>query len=501
MKITIFDGHGTIGGNKIYIEENNEGIFLDFGMNFSSYGKYYEEFITERPSRGIYDLWRLGLIPKLNIYRDDLIPDDLSSEILKSDKIPVKMVLISHAHLDHAGNVSLLRNDIPILGSPETLVILKSIRDTSSAHLGNEIPYSKERIKDGFLLKASKNIIKRKMFVTDSLNDESINFLSSMNLTSKENENMAEIDDFKNHNLHFEFKPFIVDHSIPGATSFLIKADFEIAYTGDLRFHGKRKDGSMDFFKNAKNARILITEGTRIGRADDTNVSEELVYENSFSIINESNDLVISDFSPRNFERLETFKKIAEKTGRSLVITTKDAYYLDALDALNKTEMMKNLKIYSEYSLKENKWQSIIYDKYGGEYIYPNDIKNDPSNYILCFSFYDMPKLLDIMPNGGDYIYSSSEAFGEEDIFSFERLLEWIKFFNFKVHGIKIENNEIRFEKGLHASGHASKDDLIHAIDIMDPDLIIPVHTENPDWFLQNFENVKIIKNGKDLTF
>ena len=53
MKITIYDGYGTIGGNKIHIEENGEGIFLDFGMNFSKYGKYYEEFLTERTSRGL----------------------------------------------------------------------------------------------------------------------------------------------------------------------------------------------------------------------------------------------------------------------------------------------------------------------------------------------------------------------------------------------------------------------------------------------------------------
>ncbi len=32
--ITIYDGSNTIGGNKIYLEESGEGIFLDFGMNF-----------------------------------------------------------------------------------------------------------------------------------------------------------------------------------------------------------------------------------------------------------------------------------------------------------------------------------------------------------------------------------------------------------------------------------------------------------------------------------
>ena len=69
MKITVYDGADSIGGNKIHVLENNNGIFLDFGMNFAKYSLYYQDFIGERPARGIYDLWRLGLIPRLNIYR------------------------------------------------------------------------------------------------------------------------------------------------------------------------------------------------------------------------------------------------------------------------------------------------------------------------------------------------------------------------------------------------------------------------------------------------
>ena len=32
--ITIYDGNDTIGGSKIYVEQNGEGVFLDFGTNF-----------------------------------------------------------------------------------------------------------------------------------------------------------------------------------------------------------------------------------------------------------------------------------------------------------------------------------------------------------------------------------------------------------------------------------------------------------------------------------
>ena len=45
----------TIGGNKIYVEENGEGVFLDFGRNIHNHDKYFQPFIQPRTNRGIHD--------------------------------------------------------------------------------------------------------------------------------------------------------------------------------------------------------------------------------------------------------------------------------------------------------------------------------------------------------------------------------------------------------------------------------------------------------------
>ena len=71
--ITVYDGTNTIGGSKIYLEEKGEGLFLDFGMNFKKYSDFFQEFISPRKPRGIHDLIQLNLIPKINVYRNDLI--------------------------------------------------------------------------------------------------------------------------------------------------------------------------------------------------------------------------------------------------------------------------------------------------------------------------------------------------------------------------------------------------------------------------------------------
>jgi ribonuclease J len=74
VSLTVYDGEVGIGGNKLYLEEGGKGVFLDFGKNFGKYGVFYEEFLKNRDTRGIHDLVHLDLLPKLNIYRPNLIP-------------------------------------------------------------------------------------------------------------------------------------------------------------------------------------------------------------------------------------------------------------------------------------------------------------------------------------------------------------------------------------------------------------------------------------------
>jgi len=38
-------------------------------------------------------------------------------------------------------------------------------------------------------------------------------------------------------------------------------------------------------------------------------------------------------------------------------------------------------------------------------------------------------------------------------------------------------------------------------IESIDPDVIIPVHTDNPGWFEENFEKVKVLKDGESIEF
>ncbi len=506
--ITVYDGATTIGGNKIYIEENGRGVFLDFGMNFAKYSEFFEEFLTERNGRGIHDLVHLNLIPKLNIYRSDLIPSDL--DVASYPKLNVEAVLLSHAHLDHCGNVGLLRETIPIVASPTSVAILKALRDTSQSRIGLEIAYMSPKIpiEGGIVLKSdqSKKVpyIGRDFYCTFEPSEKLVEFMfekpgQSSRTKQLEPGKLCHVDEL---NLPFEIKAYEVDHSIYGACAYILYGDTAIAYTGDFRLHGKNADKTREFVKEGKDATVLVIEGTRAER-EDVNESEEIVFQNCLKAVEDSDKLVIADFSPRNFERLETFVEIAEKTGRQLVVTAKDIYMLYAIECADGVCRMDKTLFY--YELKDRsraKYETeVIMGELDKESVTHKQISKNPEKYILCFSFYDMKHLLDIKPDGGTYIYSSSEAFTEEQVFDFLRLWKWLDFFKFRIYGFKIvaEGGELRpdFVKGYHASGHASKSDLEWVIDEIDPDKVIPVHTTNHEWFVENFENVVVAEEGR----
>ncbi|AGK61333.1 putative hydrolase of the metallo-beta-lactamase superfamily [Archaeoglobus sulfaticallidus PM70-1] len=510
MKITVFDGATTIGGNKIYVEENGKGVFFDFGMNFARYSRYFAEFLNERSTRGIHDLLYLNLIPKLNIYRSDLIPSDLDMSIYP--KLNVEAVLLSHAHVDHCGNISLLDESIPVMASPMTMAILKAMRDVSASGIGSEIAYfsCREPVGDGRVLSSIKSkFYKGRDFIcTGGIPDELAKFMcykpgqESKNARKKLNPgNICHVND---HNLSFDIDVYEVDHSIYGATAYILWGDSAIAYTGDIRMHGKYADRSKEFIKRAKGASVLIIEGTRASRNEDVNESEDTVFENCLKAVEESEGVVVADFSPRNFERLETFIEIAGRTSRELVVTAKDAYMLHAMECADGVRRIEDVRIYHELRDRKNKWEEIVVrGKWEDRYVDPSDISSNPENYILCFSFYDMKHLLDIKPDGGAYIYSSSEAFSEEQEFDFLRLYNWLQEFGLRVYGFEmvLDNGRLvpSFIRGFHASGHASKGDLRWVIEQIDPDVIIPVHTENSVWFEENFENVVVLKDGETI--
>jgi len=503
VKLTFYGGVNEIGGNKILLEADDTSVFLDFGTSYGKKSLFYEEFLCPRGVRGLLDPLVMGLLPPLKgIYRSDFeLPGEEHWEYVSKTQnvreLELDGVFLSHAHLDHSGYISFLKPDIPIFCSPMTAFLAKAIQDSGKTDFESEVSYLVPRkCEDGCI--KSTNYRQEpsrqrpfKLLYGDELSSEAKIFWETTP-TSRELNCMP--FEFKNRIKNLNVKGFPVDHSLWGAAAIAVETSAGwVVYTGDLRLHGGRGHTTREFMKKVAQLKplALICEGTNAvptGRQVDEEVmtSEEEIYENSLEAVKRTKSLVIADFGPRNIERLLTFRKVAEETGRKLVLLAKDVYLLESMRLVDPG--IKDFStdpvccLYDKIKGSISKWEREILEQFSDKLVAPKDIRQNQDDYIVCMSFWDINELPDLMPGEGSiYIYSTCEAFNEEMAISFDRLRKWLERFNLTLVG-----DPNKGEKGFHASGHIIGPQLLELVRTINPKYLIPVHTEKPEFFKEN---------------
>lgn len=511
LSLTFYGGVNEIGGNKVLLGEGESRLFFDFGTSFKQRCQYFEEYLKPRTGAGLLDLLVMGLLPPLGfVFRDDLGSADLWTHFKLSPfyrELDINGVLLSHAHLDHSGYVSFLRPEIPIYTTAMTAFIAKAMQDSGKTDFEKEVSYYIPREEE-------KGAAKQrcfKVFDAQNLSLEALRFWQDTPGSRQLQTKPVEVADRVG---SLTLRHFPVDHSIFGATAFAVETSSGwVVYTGDLRLRGRKGYLTEEFIEAAAQLKpaILICEGTNV--ESDVTVSEEEVYAKAQEAVRKAKALVIADFGPRNIERLLTFRQVAEETNRRLVILAKDAYLLKAMQPLSpeipNLASDRFIYIYEDIKLRLDRWEKGIRSEYQAKLVSPEEVSQHQDSYILCFSFWDINELPSIMPRQGSaYIYSSSEVFDEEGALDIKRLHNWLNHFGMTGIGLPQEQLEWKVpeaERGLHASGHASGAELLELIQRINPRVLIPIHTEHPDYFVHNLEGtgieVKLPKYGEEMRF
>jgi ribonuclease J len=424
--LTFYGGVNEVGGNKILLQDRDTKVFFDFGMSFSMRRQFYSPpFLSPKSEKS---LQALGILPKIDgIYKFD-------------EKAPeVDAVFISHGHMDHSAYLSFIKREIPVYCGETTQIILQAMSEMRRA----DLEFNVEGIKFETFRTGHKKCVG-----------------------------------------NLEILPIHVDHSVPGAYGFIIQtSNGVIVYTGDFRAHGAKPKMTEEFVDKAKESEpvAVISEATNMTGASISSESE--VESKLNNIVQQANGIVLADFASTDVDRLNSFYRIAKKTGRCLTVSLRQALLIEAL---HKDKGLKlpdlndeNILIFRKSKKRYERWENNIVEKYNDKVVDVFEVSKQQCKAILAMSLYDLEELVEIQPAAGScYVLSASEPFNEEMEIDFERLLNWLRHYGLPQYHV-------------HVSGHIMPLQLKKTLEKINASKIFPIHTENTELFAKFMRDIK----------
>ena len=490
VNLTFLGGVNEVGGNIVLLEDfgYDVKILIDFGIKI---GKYYDQYERGQHPTSIDELKKLRLIPdEINHPIKNLYTCMWSKFKLKTrsrnakeetsiDQIyPSNLdgILISHPHKDHYFGLSFVNRTIPIYTGVVTKRIIEAFFKSAKFRIDNNY----------------KNL-NWKPFRTSDIID-----IKGMKIV-----------------------PYHVDHSVPASYGFIIYTSIgTVVYTGDFRRHGPLSSMTEDFLNEIKEntiilsnnqlsaeqkqassnrVKVLICEGTKIHKGIVE--SEQRVEENLEKIFkNNPFDFILVKYGRIDWDRFRTFSQIAKECGWKYIITEKDAYFYYLLNKKAIHETMRDPNIIKDdhiYILKKGtvnyEWQEkvrqVIYkhDK-GHRFLSYRDLKSLEGKFLLYITHLHegLMRNLDFTKRGL-FISSSIDPYSEEFYDNTNSIRKQLEPYGIPSYRVQ-------------ASGHATPQDIINFIEEVNPEFLVPIHTEHPEFFSKLFQksDIQVILPNKN---
>ena len=270
--------------------------------------------------------------------------------------------------------------------------------------------------------------------------------------------------------------PYLCDHSAFDAYMFLLDCEGKkILYTGDFRSNGRKSFEPL--LRKLPKVDVLITEGTNLSndKIGKINLTEKELEKKGIEILERNDRPVFVLIASTNIDRIVTFYKIANATKRLFLLDTYAGVITDTIGGnIPNPKTFSKVKIFQTSSRKHE-----ILENYSKNKIWKSEIAK--SNFLMCVRT-SMKKYLESYPKefsfeGCTMFYSMWEGYKKE-----KNTKEFLEFMEEK--GVKVIS--------LHTSGHADEKDFDKLIKKVEPEIIIPVHTENSEWF-KRYEKCEVI--------
>lgn len=436
MKITIHRGTHEIGGTCIEIRDNESRIVIDVGMPLVDKGG------------AKFDIAKYAKLSGPDLVKEKVLPDIKGIYSWDKGEKPPDGLFISHAHIDHYGFYNHLRSDLPVyLGEGTAKLINLTALFLRKPSLRNELRFIKSTrpVRVGC----------------------------------------------------FRIIPSLMDHSAFDSHAFMVESGgTRIIYSGDFRAHGRKKKLFYSFLSRIQGLSVdaLLIEGTVMsgkdtGRKTD---SEDDLKQKIVEVVNDTNGIVFVAQASQNIDRIVSCFKAAITTKRMFVIDLYTAYVLDELKGLAKlphaSDTFRRIRVFYPRNLAislSRRNQGHILDRFRAFRIHMPAIFKRQNEFIMLYR----PSMNRDFEESGQFtdgcmIYSMASIYLQEK--SMQGMHKFVK-----------EHN-LTFRK-IHTSGHADICTLKYAIDHIQPGILIPVHTMNPDAFKDLYPRVKVASDREEI--
>ncbi len=289
----------------------------------------------------------------------------------------------------------------------------------------------------------------------------------------------------------FIITPYLVDHSAYDSYAFVIHADNQcVVYTGDLRMHGKKAKATWYFLKHLpKRVDALLLEGTMMSRKVELVETEDQIEQQAYDFMLDNTRPVFVMQSAVNIDRLVGMYRAAKRSNRLFVMDIFTANIVAELgERIPNPFSFSNVRVFypkrlTNYMFKEQD-SAILMNRFSCYKILREELgaRQDYCMLMRDSMLSDLQHISNV--RGAGFIYSLWGGYLQTE--RVRRLMEYAE---------EQAMNVIH----LHTSGHADLKTLHKIVKACSPCRIIPIHTECPEGFSKEFDNVEIIKDGEVL--
>lgn len=280
-----------------------------------------------------------------------------------------------------------------------------------------------------------------------------------------------------------EITPYLCDHSAFDAYMFHIACGGKtLIYSGDFRSNGRKSFSHL--LHKLPQADALIIEGTTLSRASVPPKTEVDLEQLAVEAISKTDAPVFTLQAATNIDRLVSIFRAARRSGRVLI---QDLYMAEVASAAGKNipnaQTFSGVRVFitsgwnGRHELLDSKYRKAKIGRAGiAKQKFVMCVRPSMKSYLETLSE-------EISFDGGILFYSMWNGYKQK-----EDIAEFLQFMQSK--GVQIVD--------LHTSGHADEETIRKLIEDVSPDYIIPVHTENADWY-ERYDSCTVIRDKEFL--